>query len=138
MSRDQHLTTVAATYAAFGAGDIPTVLSHFDPAVEWVNQGPAEIDYFGTKHGHDGALAVFGFLGGNLDISVFDPHTFVADDERVVALVHVVATARGTGETYDEETVHVFDFGPDGRITRFRDFQDTAAVAGALRSPVAP
>jgi ketosteroid isomerase-like protein len=132
MSREQHLATVTAAYAAFGAGDIPAVLGHFDADVEWVNQGPADIEYFGTKRGHDGALAVFGFLGAHIDISVFDPHTLVADDERVVALVHVVGTARSTGATYDEETVHVFDFGPDGRVTRFRDFQDTAAVAGAL------
>ena len=100
MTREQHLATVAATYAAFGAGDIPTVLDNFDPAVEWVNQGPDGIEYFGTKHGHEGALAVFGFLGANVDISVFDPHTFVADDERVVALVHVVGTVRSTGTTY--------------------------------------
>ena len=134
MSRERNLATVGAVYAAFGAGDIPAVLRHLDAGVEWCNAGPTDISYFGTKHGHDGALSVFGFLGANMDITAFDPHTIVGDEEHVVALVHVAATVKGTGRSYDEETVHVFDFGTDGRIVRFRDYQDTAAVASALRS----
>lgn len=133
MSRTEHLATVNAAYEAFGAGDIPRVLSQFDAEVEWDNQGPAEVDYFGVHKGHAGAMDVFTFLGTKLNITAFEPHTFIADDERVVVLVRVAATATDTGRSYDEETVHVFDFGPDGRITRFRDFQDTAAVAAALR-----
>ena len=135
MSRDTNLATVQAIYTAFGTGDVPTLLSLLDADIEWVNPGPDDIPaYFGTKHGHEGALSVLGYLGANVDISVFDPHTFVADDDRVVALVHFVGTAKATGRTYDQEIVHVFEFGPAGTITRFRDVQHTYEVVGALRA----
>jgi ketosteroid isomerase-like protein len=133
MSRERNLETVAAMYQAFGRGDIPGVLSHLDPRVEWSNRGPTDIDYFGVKHGHDGALAIFGFLGEHVDITAFEPHTMIADNDHVVALVHVAATVKSTGLAYDEETVHVFEFDGDGRVVRFRDYQDTEAVARALR-----
>jgi hypothetical protein len=133
MGREDNLATVAGMYQAFGAGDIPGVLSHLDPQIEWSNRGPSDIDYFGVKHGHDGALAIFGFLGDHVDITAFEPHTMIADKDHVVALVHVAATVKSSGLVYDEETVHVFDFDEDGRVIRFRDYQDTEAVAAALR-----
>jgi ketosteroid isomerase-like protein len=136
MTRERNLATVAAMYHAFGVGDIPAVLDHLDQTVEWSNRGPEDIPYFGVKHGHEGALAVFGFLGENVDITVFEPHTMIADEDRVVTLVRVAATVRSTQVSYDEETVHVFDFNSDGKVVRFRDYQDTDAVAAALRGPI--
>jgi ketosteroid isomerase-like protein len=131
--RERNLATVATMYAAFGAGDIPTVVAQLDEQVEWSNRGPDDIAYFGVKHGHEGAVAVFAFLGEHVDISVFDPHTIIGDGDHVVALVRVAATAKATGLAYDEETVHVFDFNDEGRVVRFRDYQDTEAGARALR-----
>jgi uncharacterized protein len=133
VSRERNLATVAAMYEAFGRGDIPTVLSFLDDGVEWSNVGPADIPYFGVKHGHAGALTVFAFLGEHVEMAVFDPRTFIADGQHVVALVRVAATVKSTGLGYDEETVHVFDFNDEGRVVRFRDYQDTDAVATALR-----
>ena len=133
MTRERNLATVAAMYQAFGLGDIPAVLDHLDPKVEWCNRGPGDIPYFGVKHGHEGALAVFGFLGENVDITAFEPHTMIADGDHVVALVRVAGNVRSTQMGYDEETVHVFDFNSDGKVVRFRDYQDTEEVAKALR-----
>ena len=136
MTRERNLATVTAMYDAFGAGDIAAVLDHLDQRVEWSNRGPEDISYFGVKRGHEGALAVFGFLGENVDLTVFEPHTMIADENHVVALVRVAGTVRSSQLTYDEETVHVFDFNSDGKVVRFRDYQDTDAVARALRGPV--
>jgi ketosteroid isomerase-like protein len=134
MSRESHLATVSAVYAAFGAGDVAGLLAHLDPNAVWSNQGPEHLvpAYFGTKHGHEGALTVLGYLATNVDISVFNPHTFVADDERVVVLVRLEGTAKATGRSYGEDIAQLFEFGADGLITRFCDFQDSAAIVGAL------
>ncbi len=99
----------------------------------WSNRGPADIEYFGVKRGHDGALAIFRFLAEHVDITAFEPHTMIADADHVVVLVRVSATVKETGLSYDEETVHVFDLDTDARVVRFRDYQDTEAVAKALR-----
>lgn len=133
MSRESNLAAVQAMYEAFGQGDIPSLLSHLDPDVEWSNRGPADIEYFGVKRGHDGALAIFRFLAEHVDITAFEPHTMIADADHVVVLVRVSATVKETGLSYDEETVHVFDLDTDARVVRFRDYQDTEAVAKALR-----
>ncbi len=74
ITRERNLATVTAMYLAFGVGDIAAVWDHLDQRVEWSNRGPEEIPNFGVKHGHEGALAVFGFLGENVDITLFEPH----------------------------------------------------------------
>jgi len=136
MNRETNLAHVGALYGAFGSGDIPSMIGMLDPNIEWINPGPTDSefgDYFGVKHGPDGVLGVFGFLAANVDITAFEPHTFIADDERVVALVKFAATAKATGRTYQQELVQVFEFGDDGKVTRFRDIQNSAVVVEALR-----
>ena len=68
-----------------------------------------------------------------MDFTAFEPHTMIADGDHVVALVRVAATVKATGLSYDEETVHVFVLNAESRVVKFSDYQDTEAVAKALR-----
>jgi ketosteroid isomerase-like protein len=127
-----NLETVQKAYAAFGSGDVATLLSVFDPAIVWVNPGPAGLPYFGTHQGSDAVMRnVFGFLGENFQFEVFDPHTFFTSATQVVALLHMEAIVRRSGERLVQDTVHVFDF-KAGKIARFQDFQNSYAMARAL------
>lgn len=134
MTEQQNIERIQQIYGAFGRGDIPTVLGALSADVTWVNAGPADISYFGTHKGPNAvANGVFGFIGANFEFTAFDPHTFFANGDQVVALLHVAGKARTTGKTFDQETAHVFTL-RGGQISHFRDIQDTAAVAGALRA----
>jgi ketosteroid isomerase-like protein len=55
----------------------------------------------------------------------FVVHDLMASDRQVVAEVSVDLTLPGGGRLRDEE-LHLWTFGPDGRIVRFRHYCDTA------------
>jgi hypothetical protein len=132
VSEEQNLATVQDMYAAFGQGDIATVLGHLAPDIEWVNAGPSAISYFGTHRGHDEVLSrVFQFLGENLDIAVFEPRDFFASGEKVAVILRMEATVRGTGRSFGEDLAHLFTF-RDGKVVRFQDIQETAGIAAAF------
>ena len=98
MSRETNLQKTQELYAAFGRGDIATILAAMDPAMVWVNPGPSELArYFGTHTGPQTiAQNVFAFLGETFEIHAFEPHTFIADGDYVVALVRMDSTVRTT------------------------------------------
>jgi len=122
---------VRSLYTAFGRGDVKTVLDNLDPAVTWSsNCGPA-IPWGGTRHGIAGAASFFEALGGNLDFEKFEPREFFAADGTVIVLGHTQARPKRNGHRFDSDWVHVFTIA-NGKVVRFREFYDTAAVAAAL------
>jgi ketosteroid isomerase-like protein len=133
MSKEANLAKVRALYAAFGKGDIATVLQGLHPDAVWNNPGPPEFAYFGTHRGRDAiAQNVFGFIGANLDIARMEPTEILANDDTVVVLLDMEASVRATGKRYEQKTAHVWTF-VDGAVTAFHDFQDNHAVVTALR-----
>jgi uncharacterized protein len=133
MSEDQNLQTTRDLYAAFGSGNIPAVLAALDPDIIWENPGPSGFPYFGTHRGPAAIAAnVFAFIGENLDLQVFEPRHMLAAGDKVVVLIHYEAVARKTGRRIVQDIAHAFTF-KDGRPVHFRDHQDNAQVAAALR-----
>lgn len=61
-----------------------------------------------------------------------DIREFVAQGDKVVVLLHVVAKARATGKKFESDIVHVFTI-RDARIATLLDFFDTAALVDANR-----
>jgi ketosteroid isomerase-like protein len=128
-----HVRTVQSLYEAFARGDVATILAALSPDVVWSNAGPDDLEYFGTRHGRDGALEVFTILGRDFEIAEFAPQRFFGDGDQVVVTVHQKATVKATGRSFEQDLVHVWTFGADGLVTRFLDVQDSAGVAAALR-----
>ena len=133
MSEIQNLQATQKLYAAFGSGDIPAVLDALDPDIVWENPGPEGFRYFGTHRGRAAILEnVFGFIAENLDLQVFEPRDMLAKGDKVVVLIHYEGVARRTGRRIVQDIAHAFTF-KDGRPVHFRDHQDSAQVAAALR-----
>jgi len=119
--------TVREIYAAFGRGDISTILGHLAPSVEWEygfsaidvpwlqpRRGPAEVRQF-----FEGALLP-------LEIHKFHPKAFLESGNTVVVLADFEAMVKATGRRIvEEDEVHVWHFDPAGRVTRFRHVLDT-------------
>ena len=129
-----NIERVQAIYAAFGGGDVERVLAALAPDVVWINAGPADIDYFGTRHGREQVAEVFAIIARNFAIEEFVPLRFFAADDDVAVLLRLRATMNPTGRVVEEELVHVWTLGADGLVSRMRDIQDSAAVAAALRA----
>jgi uncharacterized protein len=117
---------VQTVYGAFGRGDVPGILAHCAPQVDWELVGPARLAYAGRRRDHAGIADFFSQVGQLDDIHVFEPREFIEDGDKVVVLGWERTTARDTGRDFESEWVHVFTV-TDGKVTRWRGFFDTAA-----------
>jgi hypothetical protein len=121
-----HVATVQAIYAAFGAGDVPAILAHLAPDVEW------EHDWYGPRHplyrDRRGVAEVPGFFAAlaDWDFLRFEPQAFLAGGNQVAVPIQLDLRHRGTGRALRDLEMHLFTFAPDGRVARFRHFVDTA------------
>jgi len=123
---------VKDAYAAFERGDVATILAMLTDDVAWEMPGPAEIPYAGSRRGHAGAGEFFQRLAASDEVQLFEPRQFLADGNVVVVLGRYEAGVRATGKTAKSDWVHVFEF-RDGKVSRWREFYDSAAYAEAYR-----
>ncbi|MBT9554708.1 MAG: nuclear transport factor 2 family protein [Myxococcales bacterium] len=134
-SRDHNLATVQTIYAAFGRGDVPTILGTLSDDVDWETGGLDHgIPWLRPGRGRQAVVRFFESLGA-LEFEHFEPHTLLADDRTVVALCHLRLRVKATGKTIVESSEpHIWTFGPDGRVAAFRHAADTAQHRDALRA----
>jgi uncharacterized protein len=126
------LQVVQNSYAAFGAGDMETLLSLQHEDVVWVYPGVG-LPLSGTYNGQAGVISFFQGVGANEDIQALEPREFIADGDKVVVLGYEKVIARSTGRPYECNFAHVWTV-RDGKIVRMEFFLDTEAVAAAYRS----
>ena len=130
---EANIATVQSLYAAFGRGDIESIVSGCLPDVTWASGGRKE-DYppFGPRKGTDAVRDFFRSVAEVQDFNEFSPREFYADRDKVFVLGRYEMTVRKSRQKVASEWVHVFTF-RGGRVSEFREFTDTAAFAAAYR-----
>jgi ketosteroid isomerase-like protein len=101
-----------------------------------VLHGPAPagvLPWGGIYDGRGRIADFFKALGESLEPHQFELRDFIAQGNKVVVLGYQRGRAKPTGRPYEIEFVHLWSV-RDGRFTEFRVFNDTAALAEALRS----
>jgi len=128
-----HAEFIRSLYAAFGRGDVATILDNLDPAIEWTsNVDPAKMPWGGKRTGRNGALSFFQALGESLDFEVLEPGEFFVATDAVTVLGRTRARNKHGGHgVFDCAWVHLFTIG-DGKVPRFMEFYDTAAMQAAM------
>lgn len=129
--RDDNLQVARDIYAAFGSGDIPAMLALLADDIEWEHPGPSEIPWAGSFRGHDGVASFFAAIIENADFLEFEPQTFVADGDHVVVLGVEALRNKENDRQWQTEWCHDYTI-KDGKVTRFREITNTAAVAEAF------
>ena len=133
MSADENTRLAQSAYEAFGRGDMAALAEVMADDIEWVSPGdPADDPNAGTFKGKEAVLGWFGNFASTLDFTTFEPREFIAQNDKVVSLVYAESTARATGRGLVNHEAHVWTF-RDGKLARFQNYQDTAAVAAAHR-----
>ena len=132
----QNIDLVQSGYAAFGRGDVPGLLALLDQDIEWKTPGPSDLPTAGTRRGPAQVAEFFGTLGQIVNIEHFEPHTFVADGERVVVLGRETFEVRATGNRLNHEWCHVFTI-RNSRVVSFQEYYDASAVVADLKTAVA-
>jgi ketosteroid isomerase-like protein len=125
-----NVKTVQEIYAAFGAGDVPGILAKLAEDVDWEygGQGPSDVEWLQRRRGRDAVGGFFQALGA-LEFHKFAPKEIIDGGDVVVALIDIEITVKATGKRFvEEDEIHVFRFGPDGKVARFRHGIDTHAA----------
>lgn len=133
MAPGENTRLVQSAYEAFGRGDMATLAELMADDIEWVNPGgPADDPNAGTFKGKEAVLGWFAGFGSSLEFTTSEPREFIAEDDKMVSLVYAEATVRSTGRAYVNREAHAWTF-RDGKLARFQNVQDTAAVAAGHR-----
>jgi ketosteroid isomerase-like protein len=123
---------IRSLYAAFGRGDVKSILDALDPSIEWQSNGDARIiPWGGRRGGLAGAASFFEALADNLDFEAFEPRDYFEDGDTVIVLGRTKARVKSGGGVFDSDWAHVFSF-KNGRLLRFREFYYTKSIADAL------
>jgi homoserine O-acetyltransferase len=124
-------------FAAFGKGDLPTVLNTLSPDVDWFIPGPPAIPYAGAKHGRDEVNDFFKKFLGSVDVVRFEPQSFVEESNKVVVLGFEDLRVKVNGNNVHNDWAMVFTV-EKGKISKFRSYEDTAALVAAFSLPTKP
>jgi uncharacterized protein len=125
---------IQSLYAAFGRGDIATIIAGLAPEVDWnVNGRRKDYPLLGDWKGSGEVQKFFKGIAQNQEAVEFTPQEFFAAEDRVFVLGRYSWNIRKTGRAVSINWVHVFTL-RNGKVTKFREFNDTAQFAEAYRS----
>ncbi len=128
-----NVTLIQGLYAAFGRGDIATIVAGLTPDVHWqVNGRRTDFPAMGVWKGTAEVQKFFQLVGEHEAFSEFTPQEFYAVDDKVFVQGHYAGTIRKTGRKLDSDWLHVFAV-KGGKVTSFKEFTDTAQFAEGFR-----
>lgn len=131
-----HTETVQSIYAAFGRGDVPAILTHLSDDVDWDNSRVAsrECPWNGNFSGKAQVPGFFAAVGGQLEFSVFEPHTFIESGRHVAVLLRLDGKLRKNGQPFRNDGVHVWTFDDRHKVSAYRHYNDTAMELASWRA----
>jgi uncharacterized protein len=132
MNEQENVQIVQQVYADFGRGHIPAVLNALADDVEWFIPGPADIPFAGMRRGREEVAQFFAALDAAIEFEQFGAQDFVVQGNTVVAIGQDRRRARATGQLIVNHWAMVWEL-RDGKVTRFRAYEDTAAMVAAFR-----
>ncbi|MFZ5594035.1 MAG: nuclear transport factor 2 family protein [Pseudomonadota bacterium] len=125
---------VQEMYAAFGRGDVPAILAVLAEDVEWeYGVNSTGVPWLQPRRGRAEVKKFFEALAA-VEISKFQPRTFLETGNIVITLIDLEATVKASGrKVIEEDEVHIWRFDDQGRVIRFRHRVDTHQHLMALR-----
>jgi ketosteroid isomerase-like protein len=132
MSADRNTQVVKDAYAAFLRGDVAGVLNLLTDDVEWegVKGTEGTLPQAGLRRGKADVARFFQEVDATTQFDRFEPQEFVAQGDSVVAIGVYSGTAKANGQHASSDWVMVFNM-RDGKVARFREFCDSAALVRA-------
>lgn len=134
MAEQENERVVRDAYAAFQRADIPGLLEILSDDIDWWIPGsPEQIPGSGRIRGREAVGGFFVTLDESQEFTHFEPQEFISQGDRVVVSGNYKGRTRPAGREFDIDWLHVFTV-RDGRVTAFREYFDTAALAEAHRA----
>ncbi len=80
MSEDDNIQKMQSLYAAFGRGDINTILANVSDAADWGTDTVAKaVPWYGIRRGREGVADFFATLDREVEFTIFEPKVFAAN-----------------------------------------------------------
>ena len=131
--QEQDITTlIESLYASFLDGDLDAILEIVGDDAELIVYGPAELPFTGRFRGRSGTRQFLEALIITQDDIKAEISERIVQGNTVVIIGSYSAKIKATGKTISTPLAHVWTV-ESGKITRFLDFFDTAAVQTAYR-----
>lgn len=122
---------VQAHYDAGAKGDLDGMLADLAPDARWTEAAGSPLA--GTWVGREQIVErVFAPIGRDWEGYRFELERLLADGRHAAAVGTYSGTWRATGKAMRARVVHLWEV-DGGRIVRFEQFADTAAMAAAMR-----
>jgi ketosteroid isomerase-like protein len=128
-----NVQVVKDAYQAFTTGDLDGLFGAMTPDIDWESIGRrSDFPGLGQWKGLGEVKKFFGVVGETLEFHAFSPREFHAAGNIVFAFGSFEMTVRKTGRRVASEFLHAFWL-KDGKVSRFREYTDTARFAEAWR-----
>jgi ketosteroid isomerase-like protein len=120
-------------YAAFGRGDIATILASLTDDVSWEFEAPAELSWSGIRRTPHEAAGFFAGIAAEHADPKLEMTEFFSTNDAVAAFGRYQATVKATGVRVDTPVAHYFKF-RDGKIARYVNVINSGAFVEANRA----
>src|ERR1051326_3757456 len=119
MSEAANVQMVHDLFAAFGRGDLDSVMGMLAEDVDWWNFGPAELGYTGVRRGKQQVRQFFEQIDSAFDHQAVVPREFIAQGDQVAVTGDERVLVKANGVTVENPWCMIFTF-RDGKIARWR------------------
>ena len=126
------ISKVKELYSAFGRGDAATILGSMTDDCSWEFEAPKEISWGGNRRGPKEAAGFFTGIAAEHADPVLKMTEFLESGDAVAAFGRYDMTIRATGKPVSTPVAHYFKF-RDGKVSRFMNFTNTAAIVEAQK-----
>lgn len=124
---NRNVEIVKSMYASFLRGDVPAILEHLHPDIQWEHDSIDHgIPWLKPRRGRNDVPGFFAELAV-IDIARFEPVSFLADENHVAVTIQLDCSVKKNGHRVSELELHLWTFDGSHRATHFRHYVDTHA-----------
>ncbi|MEM0967455.1 MAG: nuclear transport factor 2 family protein [Verrucomicrobiota bacterium] len=120
-------------YDAFLKGDIEAIFDLMDPEIEWELVGSEEVPHFGVYRGIDEVKRFFSIIGEINRVESFEVLSVTETEKGAYVECRERGHFEGHPKPFDLRSCQILEIA-DGKIARFRIYQDTSQMVDAWRS----
>jgi ketosteroid isomerase-like protein len=118
---------------AFLAGDLEAIYALLDPRIEWEIIGSREVPHFGFDRGLDAVKRFFSIIGKINRVESFEVLSCTETENGAYVECRERGHFEGHPKPFEMRSCQLLAI-EDGRIVRFRIYQETAQMEDAWRS----
>src|ERR1051326_3616425 len=110
MSEQTNISTLQSMYAAFGRGDVQSIVAQCTDDVTWGTDTSVqtEVPWYRIRSGPDGVADFFTTLANEVDFERFEPNLWAAAGDQVLVRVDYTYRFKRNGKSASGIGIHTF------------------------------